>query len=242
MLLPLPVNLPPACSAAPLARDTETVNTREWIRPLDLDRTRRAMLHVSPRPERLRVTATHSRTIGTCALVALLAGTLTGCTAPAAPTMRTTTTATATATISPGPSPNSTPNSSGPSADPAITSSRQTDPGAPDGQCADSVLRVSVQNDPEGSGAGQRAAFVVFRNAGTSTCHLEGTPGLSLVGHSNGTQLGRPAARGTRGGTDVTIAAGGYALAPVSYTYIDKTGGAYRRRARPRPEMPSASS
>ena len=84
-----------------------------------------------------------------------------------------------------------------------------------------------MQNDPEGSGAGQRAAFVVFRNAGTSTCHLEGTPGLSLVGHSNGTQLGKPAARGTRGGTDVTIAAGGYALAPVSYTYIDKTGGAY---------------
>jgi hypothetical protein len=86
---------------------------------------------------------------------------------------------------------------------------------------------VSVQNDPEGSGAGQRAAFVVFRNAGTRTCHLEGTPGLSLVGHGNRTQLGKPATRGTKGGTNVSITPGGYALAPVTFTYIDKTGGNY---------------
>jgi hypothetical protein len=184
-----------------------------------------AVLHVSPLEQHSRVTVARSRAIGTWVLIALLTGTMAGCTAP---TTRTTVTATATPTISPSPSPNSVPSSSSPSARPSVTGSEhRTDPNAPGGQCADSVLRVTVQNDPEGSGAGQRAAFVVFRNAGTSTCHLEGTPGLSLVGDSNGTRLGKPAARGTKGSTDVAIPPGGYALAPVTYTFVDKTGGNY---------------
>jgi hypothetical protein len=82
-----------------------------------------------------------------------------------------------------------------------------------------------VQNDPEGSGAGQRAAFVVLENRGRTACQLEGTPGLSLVGGGNGTQIGAPATRSTTGAKVVDIAPKQYALAPVQYTYVDKNGG-----------------
>jgi hypothetical protein len=105
--------------------------------------------------------------------------------------------------------------------------STRTDPTAPKGQCGDSNLATSVQYNPEGSGAGQRESFVVFRNTGHSTCFLEGTPGLSLVGGGNGTQIGQPAIRTTHGTKNVSVPAGGYALSVVNYTYVDKNGGNY---------------
>jgi hypothetical protein len=85
---------------------------------------------------------------------------------------------------------------------------------------------VSVQNDPTGSGAGQRLSYVVFHNTGDSTCVLRGAPGVSLVGSNNGTQIGAAAARST-GGPAVSIPAGSYALAELTFPKIDKNGGAY---------------
>ena len=65
---------------------------------------------------------------------------------------------------------------------------------------------------------------MIFRNTGSSSCVLEGTPGVSLVSGGDGKQLGQPAQRGT-GGSTVTIPAGGYAGASLNYTYVDKNGG-----------------
>lgn len=101
----------------------------------------------------------------------------------------------------------------------------KTDPNAPAGQCTDSALDVSVQHDPEADGAGQRGAFVVLRNTGSSTCHLQGTPGLSLVGGGNGKQIGKPAERITSGAKLVALGPGKTALAQIQYTYVDKNGG-----------------
>ena len=81
------------------------------------------------------------------------------------------------------------------SADPNPTASAtRTDPGAPKGQCADSALRLDIQET--GGGLGSRQDLIVFRNAGTTTCALAGAPGVSVVGDGNGTQLGQPAGRG----------------------------------------------
>ena len=123
----------------------------------------------------------------------------------------------------------------------------RTDPNAPAGQCADNHLAVSVQNDPTGSGAGQRLSYVVFRNTGSSTCVLRGAPGVSLVGDGNGTQIGAAATR-SPGGPAVTIPAGSYALADLTYPNIDENGGAYgdgevtTRSARRRPPTATAST
>lgn len=130
------------------------------------------------------------------------------------------------ASTSPAPAPavtaeTSTRSSASPRADAA-----RTDPNAPAGQCADRHLEVSVQNDPTGSGAGQRLSYVVFRNTGPSDCVLRGAPGVSLVGSGDGTQVGAAAARSTDG-TVVTIRPGSFALAPLSSPNIDENGGAY---------------
>ena len=167
------------------------------------------------------------------ALVAVTSlGLLTGCSTTASPT--TTRAVTATATAGPATSategatpaaPATTKASATPGPATAASGTAKVDPSAPSGQCKDSSLAVTVQHDPQGDGAGQRGAFVVFRNTSSSPCHLEGTPGLSLVGDGNGTQIGRPAARGSSGAKLVTIAPGKYALADVTYTYVDKNGG-----------------
>ena len=47
---------------------------------------------------------------------------------------------------------------------------------------------------PEGSGAaGSRYVLLTFQNASSSTCYLDGHPGVSFVGNDDGTQLGEPA-------------------------------------------------
>lgn len=47
-------------------------------------------------------------------------------------------------------------------------------------------------------------------NRGTTSCRLHGYPGVSLVGHGNGTQLGRAAQRDTSvSPSSVTVPAGG---------------------------------
>jgi hypothetical protein len=104
----------------------------------------------------------------------------------------------------------------------------RTDPDAPAGQCADTTLDVMVQPDPEGGGAGHTDSFVVFRNTGSSACDLEGAPGVSLVGHDDGTQLGRSAARipGAKAPV-VHLQAGGTAVAELVYSVIDAHGGVY---------------
>lgn len=175
----------------------------------------------------------------TAAAVAL--SLLTGCSAatghPTATDTPTTTASTTTATpstsastsparsgtITPSPGPSSSPAASASS----LSNTTRVDPNAPAEQCKDSALKVSVQYNPEAAGAGQRGAFVVFRNTGTTSCRLQGTPGLSLVGSGNGTQIGEPALRITTGAKLVTLAPGKTALAAIQYTYVDKNGGNY---------------
>ena len=103
---------------------------------------------------------------------------------------------------------------------------------APTGQCADANLRVRVHADPEGGGAGQRLSDVDFQNVGTRSCELRGTPGVSLVGHGNGTQLGRPADRGESGTPPVVrIRPGQSARTSLEYSYVDQHGGDYSATA-----------
>lgn len=101
-------------------------------------------------------------------------------------------------------------------------------PSAAVAQCTDAHLKVRVHFDGEASGAGQRLAYVDFQNTGTATCTLHGAPGVSLVGHGNGTQLGRPADHDNTGTAPlVRLAHGQSARAHLQFSNVDQGGGAY---------------
>jgi hypothetical protein len=101
-----------------------------------------------------------------------------------------------------------------------------TDPNAPAGQCADDVLEVAVEQSPDGGGAGNTSANVVFTNTGSDSCELRGAPGVSVI-NANGTQLGEPAdQQEVDAPPTITLEAGGRAIAPLLSVNIGSDGGA----------------
>lgn len=68
-------------------------------------------------------------------------------------------------------------------------SAARTNSAAPKEQCADSVLNLDVRET--GGGLGNRQDLIVFQNTGPTSCTLAGAPGVSVVGHGNGIQLGK---------------------------------------------------
>lgn len=122
------------------------------------------------------------------------------------------------------PSPSASTGSAAPSQSASPTASAEVDPNAPDGQCADSVIQVTVSGSD--AGAGSIASNVVFTNTDQDACVLRGAPGVSVVGDGNGTQLGAPAAQQEDASpTDVTLPAGGSASAILTSANIGSDGG-----------------
>ncbi|HEY0237027.1 MAG TPA: DUF4232 domain-containing protein [Friedmanniella sp.] len=62
-------------------------------------------------------------------------------------------------------------------------------------RCTTAHLQVGVRTSQGGPGAGSDYVLLTYRNAGTSGCVLTGYPGVSFVGHGDGSQLGDPATR-----------------------------------------------
>lgn len=120
---------------------------------------------------------------------------------------------TGTATVSPAPeSPSPTP-SVGP-----------VDPNAPAGQCLNEDLSLSL-GQPNGA-AGSEYVDIIFTNTGTEPCALRGTPGVSVVGDSNGTQIGVPAEQtGPANPPTVQLAPAGTAHATLQSVNIGTDGG-----------------
>jgi hypothetical protein len=102
-----------------------------------------------------------------------------------APTASPTASATATSTASAAATPRPTTTAS------AVASARPSGP-LP---CAVSSLRVGSKAPRGGASAGSSYLLLTFRNASSSTCTMNGHPGVSFVGRGNGTQLGSPAVR-----------------------------------------------
>jgi hypothetical protein len=88
------------------------------------------------------------------------------------------------------------PSASSSASSPPTTSSRATAhaPGsAAPARCPSSHLKVSLATS-EGA-AGSTYDTLRLTNTGTASCTLHGYPGISLVGHGNGTQIGAAADR-----------------------------------------------
>jgi hypothetical protein len=145
------------------------------------------------------------------ALALVLSGCSGGGDTVAAPDASSTPVATTTPEATPTPTP--TPSATG-----------QVDPNAPEGQCLDANLTVTVTPDPGGAGAGSITSVVTFANSGPE-CVLEGAPGVSMRGDGDGVQIGQPAEQqGTP--APVTLAQGGSAVAQLTSVNIGTDGGA----------------
>jgi hypothetical protein len=106
----------------------------------------------------------------------------------------------------------------------------RTDPAAPEGQCADSALKVEVRET--GGGLGSRQDLFVFRNTGSASCGLSGAPGVSVVGDGNGTELGKPAGRYPGSSSKVaTLQPGESVTAELNRLYVDGKTTTFRTDA-----------
>ncbi|MFB9649436.1 DUF4232 domain-containing protein [Curtobacterium pusillum] len=143
-------------------------------------------------------------------------GLLAGCSSDGTPTPTATATATKTVTAAPSPEPSSTASTS-------AASSPAPSGGAAGGSggvaaCATSSLAGSIEAG-SGGAAGSTYVHLVLRNTGATTCTLQGWPGVSFVGDTNGTQLGNAASEDRASAhPTVTLAAGQEAVAPLKIT------------------------
>jgi hypothetical protein len=154
--------------------------------------------------------------------VGLLAGCSSGGTTTPSATTTETVTATPSSAASSGPSGSaSTPSpSDGATGGSTGESSGGSSGGSAAGSsaCATSSLAGSIEAG-SGGAAGSTYVHLVLRNTGSSTCTLQGWPGVSFVGDTNGTQIGNAATldRAAPHPT-VTLASGEEAVAPLEVT------------------------
>lgn len=125
---------------------------------------------------------------------AIMAIGLAGCTSGGSPTA----TATKTVTTAPSPTvstPSSTPTTTGPPSGTGGTRAGGAgSAGSGAGECATANLRGSTQPGNGGGTAGSTYVYVRLTNTGSTTCTIQGWPGVSIVGGGNGTQIGQAAA------------------------------------------------
>ncbi|HEY5224310.1 MAG TPA: DUF4232 domain-containing protein [Microbacteriaceae bacterium] len=81
-------------------------------------------------------------------------------------------------------------------------------------RCAVGQLSVTL-GQPNGA-AGSELVPILFTNTGSTPCELHGFPGVSFVGHGNGTQLGAAATEDTSSSiVQNTLQPGGVVQAPL---------------------------
>jgi hypothetical protein len=91
-------------------------------------------------------------------------------------------------------------------------------PQAWNGECKASDLKLSVGDGDAAAGTVYRP--LVFTNAGTRSCVIQGFPGVSYVTGDDGHQVGPAAVRiGTKGGA-IELKPGAKAQAPVGFTQV----------------------
>ncbi|MET3637492.1 DUF4232 domain-containing protein [Curtobacterium oceanosedimentum] len=152
----------------------------------------------------------------------VLALALTGCSSggtDTAPTATETVTASATASSSPSTAPAAP--SSAPSSSSASGGSAAGGSGSDGGRCATGSLTGSIESG-SGGAAGSTYVHLALRNTGSTTCTLQGWPGVSFVGGGSGAQIGAPATRDEASAhPTVTLAPGAVAVAPLKITQAE---------------------
>lgn len=148
----------------------------------------------------------------------VLALALTGCSSggsDTAPTATETVTASAMASSSPSTA------SAAPSSSSTSGGSAAGGSGGDGGRCATGSLTGSIESG-SGGAAGSTVVHLALRNTGSTTCTLQGWPGVSFVGGGSGEQIGAAATRDEASAhPTVTLAPGAVAVAPLKITQAE---------------------
>ena len=95
-----------------------------------------------------------------------------------------------------------------------------------DQACSQPMLRASVTHIPNSDGAGHTGYQVNFKNVSPESCRMAGFPGVSVVGHGDGTQIGQPADwSNSPAGQPKVLNPGATATAKINAVNIDENGG-----------------
>jgi hypothetical protein len=145
---------------------------------------------------------------------------MTGCSTTSTPTATTTRTVTATSTPQPSTNVTATPTSGATTGTGTGTGAEGAAPNPQAAMCTTSHLKGEFAG--ETAGASNVDEELQLTNTGTNDCTLQGWPGVSLVGHGNGTQIGK-AAVFDRTTTHATVALkpGTAAVAHFHYVQAD---------------------
>ncbi|QKS17965.1 DUF4232 domain-containing protein [Curtobacterium sp. Csp2] len=149
-----------------------------------------------------------STATGLLAVVALA-----GCSSGPAPSV----TRTVTASATPGSSASGTPSAAGQAA-PSPGATPTGTGGAADGSGTTCTVSSLAGGTEAGSGgaAGSTIIHLTLRNTGSTTCTLQGWPGVSFVGDGDGTQIGAAATQDRSSAhPTVTLGPGQIAVAPL---------------------------
>jgi hypothetical protein len=171
------------------------------------------------------------RVLPGAALVAAALLALTGCGSQATEQPASPSITVAPTTLAPAPAPTTpataaaSPTAAAPATSEPTAAPVETGGGAPAGQCSDDALGIQVARAADGGAAGSEHYDVVFTNTGGSSCVLRGTPGVSVVGDGNGTQLGKPADRLQTSVKTVRLGVGLSVSAPLQVVNIGTNGG-----------------
>lgn len=93
--------------------------------------------------------------------------------------------------------------------------------GAAGERCATGSLTGSIEPG-SGGAAGNTIVHLALRNTGSTTCTLQGWPGVSFVGGGSGEQIGAAATRDESSAhPTVTLAPGATAVAPLKITQAE---------------------
>ncbi len=89
--------------------------------------------------------------------------------------------------------------------------------------CSTDDLKAAVE--PRDAGAGSRFYEISLTNTGSEPCRVSGYPGVSVVGHGDGTQLGQDARRSGDAGEATVLIPGAHAVATLQAVNIGTDGG-----------------
>lgn len=109
------------------------------------------------------------------------------------------------------------------SSEPAPSETASPTAAPADGVCTADMLSAVLETEMGGGAAGSVYRQIIFTNLADEECEITGYPGVSYV-DAAGNQVGAPADRDPGESTEVTLAPGESAIAPVKQTNAENYG------------------
>lgn len=107
----------------------------------------------------------------------------------------------------------------------ATTANAAGAPGQTTPECTQDMLAASVSPVSNSGAAGHTQYQLRLQNTSNENCHIAGYPGVSVVGHGDGTQIGNAASRLPADGRSTVLIPNASAYSTIDAVNISSDGG-----------------